>query len=510
MDQKLFWEEVIRTALIGTDRHRLDANIREWLVDRGIDLPKEGAQELLAASSVFSVLQRSTALPPKYEGKLPEKLEQKPGGPSGLTRISRRLLREPYRKALPEFVRLCRENNLQLPPESVPALLDQALSDGSLRKHLPALTGKLGAWLCTQNPKWGPLQWEASIEDWIDHNPEVQYGLLLKLREESPSSARLFLEGIWEKLHHHYKLRFLGIFRNFSEPADESLLLKAIEDSRLEVRKKAAVLLLELDGSQISEVAWDEIRRLVQVSSKSLKIDFPESPSNFLQEYRLQDSSEVKGLSLRESWLYFLVVRMSLARWKKEASPARLLEAASDHREGESLLRAWWKAGLRNPDPDWNKAWLNWLLDRQQLPDWMYKKDLKELVQAGKAGRLSGEELNKTLKRVLRKQDGLIRENSALHLLLMYAPQVWSKEVSWLFLSRFQEYVQESEAYFWDSWHYKDLLREASFHLWPGLTEELTEQWASGEIHWGVWEQEVAWMLDVLHFRKEFWEELAG
>lgn len=481
----------------------MDAGIRTHLQNKLPELPEDPAHELLTAASTYSLLHRATVRAKPFEGKLAEAIPERTTGNPALSKLVQRLLREPYRLALPEFVQVCHRRGYELPPESVPALLDQALKDPVLQQHLPDLTGMLGIWLCNQNPDWSVLQWDADISDWASLSVEVRYGLLQRIRRQAPDQARDFLGQVWSVLSHLEKQRLLSVFQISLSKSDEAFLERVLEDGRQEVRKVAAGLLLQLDGSSRMELIWEELQALLQVKGKVLRLKLPEEAHDFFQTYRLIDSALVKSLSLRESWLYFRVAAMPIFRWNVLGRPARLIDLADRNPDGESLLRAWWSASLRDQNPEWADAWLEWLIARKKMPEWLYKEELRLFAE-----RLSPKKMNETLAGVIRKQEGLIADGSVLHQLLIVSPHIWGEELSWLFLSRFQEYVEEVGSFFWDSWHYRDLLQRAAFQIWPPLAHELTAQWANGEVNWGMWEKEVGYLLDILVFRQEFWRAL--
>ena len=497
----VFWEELVRNAMLGTDRKRLSPEITQWLAGRSVVVPPEPGRALMAASGAYSLLKRATAMPASFQGELPPKVDrQAVSGEGQLAVISRKLVKEPYKGVLPEFVNLCRQHNKELPPESLPVLLDQALTDADIRLHLPALTGERGKWLCRQNPSWAILQWDVSLKDWDRLGSSARYGLLAQLREEDREAALDQLIISWPELAWKDKVRFLGALTKGLLASDVPFLEMALKDGRMEVRKKAAELLLLSSEGQVAEKAWEETYKFIQWSGRSLEIELPEEADSFLQEYRLNDSSKVKGMSLRQGWLFFRVVVLPLSGWSADRLPAEWLEGASRDVDGKVLLRAWWEANQRDLDPDWSLAWLEWLLAQPQLPEWVYKDELTKLC-----GALGQRAFNKLIRPVMNRNTGLIREGSVLHQLFLYSPHTWEESISWSFLSQFQEYVESSSDFLWSTWHYRDLLRIASLRIWPGLAEEVGERWGGGMIQWGIWEKEIFYLLDILSFRNEMW-----
>ena len=69
----MLWEELVKLALLGTDRSNLSAATKEALQGLGIDTNKEITEVVLEGAAVQAPLQKAGFQPKDFEGSLLEK-----------------------------------------------------------------------------------------------------------------------------------------------------------------------------------------------------------------------------------------------------------------------------------------------------------------------------------------------------------------------------------------------------------------------------------------------------
>ncbi len=151
------WQKLTTVALLGLGRSPMPEELHLALQSEGIApdvMPEkallDGAALLYRqhlAHAQFSGAAHPLPTPPNLKG---ERL----GGPA-IDKILDQILFEGFQPALPEFLKLAAAKQLHVPPAHLPALLELAIRDASLRALLQAVAGPRADWLIALNPRWG-------------------------------------------------------------------------------------------------------------------------------------------------------------------------------------------------------------------------------------------------------------------------------------------------------------------------------------------------------------------
>ncbi|MGW0731054.1 DUF5691 domain-containing protein [Streptomyces sp. NPDC002851] len=382
------WEELVASALLGTERRRPP------VATAGKDAP--GA--LLDAAALATVRRRAgarptaaapppdpatpdprPALPAAARRRLATLLTDRPGAGSG----SRRGTAPDLTELLPQWLAAANEYGYAAPPELLPALLDAARARTDLRPGALAFAGPRALWLARLNPDWkfalrsapgGPAALPAPEDTaavqhlWDEGLFAERVALLTAVRAHAPEDARALLAGTWSKERAEDRLMFLDSLRTGLSAADEPFLEQALADRSRNVRSTAAELLSALPGSALAARMADratscvalETVGLTESGGPGITVEAPHECDAAMERDGVAPKPP-HGRGERSWWLGQLVECAPLSCW-----PARLggrtpeeivaLPVADDW--AAELHAAWGRAAVRQRDAAWARALL--------------------------------------------------------------------------------------------------------------------------------------------------------
>ncbi|WP_282694427.1 DUF5691 domain-containing protein [Streptomyces sp. CC208A] len=380
------WEELVTSALLGTDRR-----------------PPSGTRGATAAGALLDAAARQTlrrraglrpgpaAVPPEPapddpRPELPAAARRRLGlllagraapAPAG----GRRGTAPDLAELLPQWLTLAGERGYKAPYAALPALLDAARARTDLRPQALALAGPRGLWLARLNPEWrfalrgggaggalpdlGDLKdAEAVRELWEEGLFAERVALLGAVRAKDPAAGRALLASTWAGERAEDRLMFLDSLRAGLSAADEEFLEAALADRSRNVRATAAELLSALPGSALAARMAGRAATCVGLDrTAAVPTVVVEAPHECDEEMRRDGVVAVppSGRGERSWWLGQLVEAAPLSCW-----PARFggrtpeevvaLPVADDWQA--ELHAAWCRAAVRQRDPAWSRALL--------------------------------------------------------------------------------------------------------------------------------------------------------
>lgn len=217
------WDDVVTSALLGTDRRMLDPGLLPGEVGRlGAELPASDAPgRLLGAAALWTVAARAGSALASPAVAPPEPSPPETGrvaGPAARARLDGLLSRADGEGAtlLTHWLRAAAERGLVAPPACLPGLLELARTQRRYADGVRAVLGARGRWLAAQRADWA---------DALGETPEAPSD---QTRETAADRAR--------------RLRA-------SATQDEATLEAALADRSVEVRTVAVDLLGRLPDS---------------------------------------------------------------------------------------------------------------------------------------------------------------------------------------------------------------------------------------------------------------------
>ncbi|NBE53374.1 DUF5691 domain-containing protein [Streptomyces boluensis] len=375
------WEDLVTSALLGTDRRRPDVDVP----------PGTGVPAALLDAAAVETVRRRAGLRPAAAAALPERAapDTRPPLPAAARRRlallladrsgpggSRRGSAPDLTELLPQWLAVADEYGYAAPPELLPALFDAARGRTDLRPQALRFAGPRGLWLARLNPDWkfalrtapGGSTLPAADDTervrrlWQEGLFAERVALLAAVRAHSPAAARELLDGTWPKERAEDRLMFLDSLRAGLSDGDETFLERALSDRSRNVRATAAELLSALPHSALAArmaeraascVALDPARTAVQVEA-------PHACDPAMERDGVVPNAP-PGRGQRSWWFGQLVEATPLATWTARLGGrgAEAITALPVHDDWRPELHAaWCRAAVRQRDATWARALL--------------------------------------------------------------------------------------------------------------------------------------------------------
>ncbi|MFF0506133.1 DUF5691 domain-containing protein [Streptomyces fimicarius] len=386
------WEELVTSALLGTDRRPP--------TPRGGPVPAAAVPTALLGAVALHTVRRRAGLLPAVPAARPEPAAPDPrpalpeaarhrlahlladrAAPSG---GGRRGTAPDLTELIPQWLATANRRGFRAPAALLPPLLDAARARTDLRPQALAFAGPRGLWLAALNPDWkfalrgsasGTLRPDTEDPDavarlWEEGLFAERVALLDAVRAQDPPAGLALLATTWSAERAEDRLMFLDSLRSGLGADDEPFLEQALSDRSRNVRATAAELLSALPASALagrmaaramSCVSPDRTGDVVSIS-----VEAPHECDAGMQRDGVA-AVPPTGRGERSWWLGQLVEATPLGVWEQRfgGRPAEEVVAlpVADDWAGE-LHAAWCRAAVRQRNPRWARA----LLGRPSAP----------------------------------------------------------------------------------------------------------------------------------------------
>ena len=182
----MVWQDLVKIALIGTDKATPSVSTLENLKNMGIKAV-DTAEVVLEGGGVLTMLRKGGLPLNDFQGALPEICEAENGrqcsskSAQHLKEILNQKKDRQLGEALLEFIFYAQKNNKILPSELLPTLFHLFRGDKKMNEILKKVIGKRGIWLAKQNPDWFVYAREEIVEI-IEFIPFPKEETLVKAR----------------------------------------------------------------------------------------------------------------------------------------------------------------------------------------------------------------------------------------------------------------------------------------------------------------------------------------
>ncbi|MFF3555620.1 DUF5691 domain-containing protein [Streptomyces tsukubensis] len=380
----VLWEELVTSALLGTDRRPPPAAVAK----PGGDAPTA----LLDAAAVLTVRRRAGLRPARpAEPPEPAPADTRPALPEAAHRRLGQLLADraapsaggrrgaapDLTELLPQWLATANGHGYRSPAALLPALLDAARARADLRPQALAFAGVRGLWLARFNPEWkfalrGAAGGGVLLPDTSDA-PAVErlweeglfaerVALLDAVRHQDPAGALALLSGTWATERAEDRLMFLDTLRTGLSPADELFLERALADRSRNVRATAAELLSALPRSAFAQRMAERAAACVRPgpAGDTIAVEPPAACDAEMQRDGVVPTPPT-GRGQRAWWLGQLVEAAPLAVWPQvlgRRTPKEIVNLSVADGWAEELHAAWCRAAVRQRDAEWSRALL--------------------------------------------------------------------------------------------------------------------------------------------------------
>lgn len=496
------WKDLVKVAILGTDRTDLPVSLLAELQVAGIDT-NESPEVILAEGLAYHyLLAKGARNLPVFEGEVPSVVEEESTfvcHPKS-SRHLRLILDGTFADALPEFIRLLKEHKKSFPPESLPDLLDRCVAKADLWNELQPAIGARGRWLIRQNPDWRSLFPETSEAAWEKADVKDRPGILKQWRRSKPREALQQLEKIWDDLDYTQKAVYLKTMYDGLADTDEAFLERGLDEGRKPVRQEAVQLLSLLQNSDLQ-------KRLFGMASQYLKIEngrLEAHPPAELTKAAIRNGIEKNTKDYPRSsqglgWLLQMIERIPPSRWEKhfEIEPEAFLKMAKQLDKNKNFIRALSKAAILHQDTSWLTAVArHWSTEQDEI---MWKSALGKQVLKN----LPPSTANALAIHELERNENLLDEHGLAHQILTLGAHPWEDRLALLLIKGFQNWLAGTSAFSWNKEHYRRLFWIASYRCAPELIPKFKIGWHTQSRIWNAWQNDVEQFMRVLLFRRE-------
>jgi len=320
-----YWQQVIQTALIGTDKQTLSANdmgedllpvIATITSNQNIDKEE---QFLQLATVVNQYTSCGTEAIVKTGISLPicEAETTAYCSPHAMAAL-KDILQEDSTSLLALWLQHCSNKELIVEPALLPILFDKAIQHKQLRPYAATCFGKRGAWLSQLNSEWNFAITASDEELWQTGTADQRKKVLEQLRITNTTQAREWLQQTWPQENAASKQNLLEAFAtNLS--ADDIPWLEGLSNEKSQKTKEQVLgLLKQIPNSTIVQqyiallqqsVILKKEKTMFGLSSKQvLQITMPEIIDEQLVKSGIEKLSNTKEFS-DDEWIAFQLMR---------------------------------------------------------------------------------------------------------------------------------------------------------------------------------------------------------
>lgn len=507
----MIWKNLIKTALIGTDRSDLSETTLAELEKLGVDLEATPANILLEGATLYAQMRKAGFQPKKWEGEIPFPA-QKDNSKICSKKSSEHLemiLNGTFAPALDNYIEQLIFNKKSLPPELLPELLEKCRSDKTLLQKLKNAIGERGNWLIEQNEDWHFLIGKTTQVDWEDGTKEERLALLNHLRKTQPDEALENIESTWQEDDWQHRVEYLKTLEHNLSLADELFLEKCLDEKRKDLRRTAALLLEKIEGSELRKRMWERLKNCINLKIRTgkkekLEIELPETCDDEMLRDGIDPRKKWSKGGLKASYFAQMFIIVPPSKWEVlfDKKAKEILGIFIRSEWSELLVQASIAAAVRHQNENWMEAIAHFYFKNHDKNRWE-GLDVKVLL-----GKLPKYLFNQFAIQELKDFKTILENGEPLVHLLTLNENDWDKNLTLLLMKNLRYLISQNINYGWNMIHYRNMLDRAAYGSDPELYEILNRSWANDESYWTNWGKEIDNFLRVLKFRRDVVVEL--
>lgn len=317
------WQQVIQTALIGTDKQTISTNeMDENLLpafttitsNTGIDKEE---QFLQIATLIHQYTFCGTEPIVKADSSLPIcEAETQAYCSSSATNILKEILYEDSSGLLAMWLQLCASKQQIVAPVLLPDLFEKAVQQKNLRQYITCF-GKRGEWLSQFNTAWQFATPTSDEELWQRGTANERKTVLQQLRTTNATQAREWLQETWPQENAASKQSLLEAFATNISDADVPWLESLTNEKSSKVKEDVLKLLQQIPSATIVQqythflqqsLLLKKEKTMFGLSSKQvLEIAVPNDIAAQMKQHGLENLSN-KIEFTDDEWMVFQLI----------------------------------------------------------------------------------------------------------------------------------------------------------------------------------------------------------
>lgn len=279
------YDDLVAAATVGVGQRAVSLTALPGPADQhsGVIDATDPATALLDAAALIFAARRAAPLP----AEIPATTFPKPAPPDtspelrrAATSMINSVIRDNDPLLLADLLFAAANAGRRAAPQQLPALLDAAARDRSLRPAVAAVLGERGRWLLARHPEWHKFMSAESAPRAADlGDPEIwrtgsrgeRREWLAELRRQDPAAARDLLAENWPREPGEVREELIAQLAIGLSAADEPFLESALDDRKASVREAAASLLAVIPESAFSARAIARAARILAVERRGMR-----------------------------------------------------------------------------------------------------------------------------------------------------------------------------------------------------------------------------------------------
>ena len=503
------WNSVLGVALLGSERAASIPSLPPELagVEPGGEAPE---QRLLGYAAALSPWMRAGQQPAATSLTIapsePDMLRA--AGPRASHALGT-ILTGDYGFLLPEWCTAASAGKRRVPDHLLPEFLDRLAREGSaLRSVMQAVLGARGAWLASLNPAWTITVSQVSGDPsplWQTGTRAERTNLLAVVRAANPAAARALVQSTMETDQPEEVAGFVAQLRPGLSMDDHDFLEKLLDARHKPVRLAAARLLAQLPESAFAQRMTERAaarltfkpptKGLILKRKGTIEATLPDKEEKALTRDGVDLNRKRGKLGPKAMALLQIVAATPLGWFTKQwnATPADILDAATESEWSEALLAGWAEAAITQRDATWADA----LMQRQFSADGDTIGGLFLILPPTRRDELVVETLTRDPKTI---------QDASLILLLDAGEHPFSEALSRLVLKAARRFYLGESVY-----SLRQLMPRLAGRLAPGLAAEAAEGWPVDHAQWHAGDRAMLERLvSTLELRRNYLEELGS
>lgn len=359
------WDQIIHTALLGTDKRTLASNELPAELAAAVEQIQNNTtdkedQFLQIAALAFNYRQCGI-LPLQKEGVTVSKAaaEEKPYCSPLALQTVKDILDSESNSLLQFWLQLCAAKKQIVTPDLVPALLTIATQQKKLQNLVVACCGQRGDWLSKFNPEWNFSTATTQDELWQTGSSEQRKAVLEQLRKDDPALARTWLQQTWAQEDAGTKVEWLMIL-GINIGADDIEFLESLSKEKSKKVKDVALWLLkQIPDSTIVHQYQQVLQKTVTIGKNGLQIRLPAGiDESLFKTTGIDKLSSNKDMTDEEFIIFQMMQAVPPTFWENRlnSEPDIIIRSMQKDPIGKKLMPAIVQAVVAFKDQSWATA----------------------------------------------------------------------------------------------------------------------------------------------------------
>ncbi|PZR26370.1 MAG: hypothetical protein DI535_14715 [Citrobacter freundii] len=353
-----FWDTVISTMLMGTEKKMVQASDLPAglagayaMIEQNTTIDRE--EKFLQLASLAFNYRQSGIIPPGFEGELAEVPEEiLPYCPPRSQQVLKDILDENVTALLALWLKKCEQAQKIVTPDLIPALYNEAQQHKKLQPLIVNVCGHRGQWLAKFNPLWKFASFETDEEIWQTGTLEQRKYVLIAMRQQDRARAIEWIKQTWAQEDANTRAALLEVISNSLTPDDLLFLESLSEDKSKKVKDLAKKLLKQIPGSSTVLLYQQLLKESVQLvkektmlgmsSKTTLKFNLPATTDENLFKTGIDKLSPDKQLTDTEYIFHQLIQSVPPSFWEAllQSDPAGVIDLFQKDQTGKKLISA--------------------------------------------------------------------------------------------------------------------------------------------------------------------------